>query len=91
MLWGGLWLGLENHYASVWIFLWATLGTAFLVASANTFNMIYERRTDALMTRTKNRPLVKRRIPLRAAWAWAFLLAIAGALILKFGTCLYAS
>ncbi|TAQ86137.1 hypothetical protein B7494_g5539 [Chlorociboria aeruginascens] len=45
-----------------------TTGTALCAASANTFNMLYEPKWDALMSRTRNRPLVRGLIsPLGAA------------------------
>lgn len=46
--------------------LWALLGTALVVSGASAFNMYLERDTDALMERTKNRPLPSGRLP---AWA----------------------
>ena len=52
---GGLWLapGPIAH----WRALMTLIGTAFLVASSNTFNMYLERDVDPLMERTRDRPL----------------------------------
>ena len=38
-------------------FLWATLGVFFLSAAASTLNQVQEQKFDAMMGRTKNRPL----------------------------------
>lgn len=47
---------------SLMCFVMTLVGTALSVASANTFNMIYERNTDKLMRRTKFRPLATGKI-----------------------------
>jgi protoheme IX farnesyltransferase len=65
--------------------LFLTVGTALCSASANAFNMLYEPRTDALMSRTRNRPLVRALISPRAALAFAAAAATAGAGALYFG------
>ncbi|MCZ7587014.1 MAG: heme o synthase [Deltaproteobacteria bacterium] len=47
--------------------VWALVGIALIVASSHALNMYVERDTDALMERTKNRPLpAKRMRPLEA-------------------------
>ncbi|WGL61316.1 heme o synthase [Pigmentibacter sp. JX0631] len=55
-------------------FIFALLGTALSVASANTFNMIYERNTDKLMRRTKFRPLPMGKISVTQAFIFAMIL-----------------
>ena len=55
-------------------FIFALLGTALSVASANTFNMIYERNTDKLMRRTKFRPLPMGKISVTQAFIFAIIL-----------------
>ncbi len=52
---GGLWLapGPIAH----WRAIMTLIGTAFLVAASNTFNMYLERDVDPLMERTRDRPL----------------------------------
>jgi protoheme IX farnesyltransferase len=45
----------------------ALVGTALIVAAANTLNMWLERDTDCLMARTRNRPLPQHRIAPRTA------------------------
>ncbi|OPB44646.1 Protoheme IX farnesyltransferase [Trichoderma guizhouense] len=62
-----------------------TTGTALCSASANTLNMLYESSTDAKMTRTRNRPLVRGLISNRAAALFAILCGAAGAGALYFG------
>lgn len=59
-----------------------TVGTWLTAACANTLNQIYERRTDALMTRTRLRPLPAARIPLAAAVAFAAATGLSGTAIL---------
>lgn len=65
--------------------LFLTTGTALCSASANTFNMLYEPKTDALMTRTRNRPLVRKLISTRGAVAFGVLAGVIGTGSLFFG------
>ncbi|KAH6877124.1 UbiA prenyltransferase family-domain-containing protein [Thelonectria olida] len=65
--------------------LFLTTGTALCSASANAFNMIYEPATDAKMSRTRNRPLVRRLISTRSAVAFAILAGATGVGALYFG------
>ncbi|KAJ6437360.1 reverse transcriptase [Purpureocillium lavendulum] len=65
--------------------LFLTTGTALCSASANTFNMLYEPLTDAKMSRTRNRPLVRKLISTRAAIAFAVLAGATGVGALYFG------
>ena len=52
---GGIWLAPSPlHLARAMITL---IGVALIVAAANAFNMYLERDVDALMRRTRNRPL----------------------------------
>lgn len=50
------------------------VGTAMLVVSANTFNSWYERDTDGLMTRTRQRPIPSGRVDPWSAFAIAVVL-----------------
>ncbi len=52
---GGLWLA--PGPIARWRALMTLIGTAFLVAASNTFNMYLERDVDPLMERTRDRPL----------------------------------
>lgn len=57
--------------------LFALLGTALVVSGASAFNMYLERDTDALMDRTKRRPLPSGRLPPRIALAVGSVLGFA--------------
>lgn len=61
---------------SVLSFIMTLVGTALSVASANTFNMIYERETDKLMRRTKFRPLATGRLKVFHAIIFATALGV---------------
>lgn len=56
----------------------ALAGIALCVASACTFNMWFERETDALMSRTRTRPLPKGSLDAATALAFAVILALGG-------------
>lgn len=51
--------------------LFLTTGTTLCSASANALNMLYEPATDAKMSRTRNRPLVRKLLSTRAAVLFA--------------------
>ena len=63
----------------------ALLGTALVAAGASTLNMLLERRTDALMLRTRNRPLPAGRLRPAEALAFGALLTSVGLAVLRFG------
>ncbi|TVY52723.1 Protoheme IX farnesyltransferase [Lachnellula suecica] len=65
--------------------LFLTTGTTLCAASANAFNMLYEPKTDALMSRTRNRPLVRKLISTRGAVLFAVLSGLVGTTSLYFG------
>jgi heme o synthase len=56
----------------------ALVGTVLVVASANALNMYLERDTDALMSRTRNRPLPSGRLAPEAVLAFAAISAVLG-------------
>ncbi|KAB8337176.1 hypothetical protein FH972_021480 [Carpinus fangiana] len=62
-----------------------TTGTALSSACANALNMLMEPEHDAKMTRTRNRPLVRRLITPRAAAAFAILTGACGVALLHYG------
>lgn len=66
--------------------LFLTAGTFLSCASANTLNMLYEPNTDAKMSRTRNRPLVRKLVSPRAAGIFALLSGAAGLMLLYLGT-----
>lgn len=70
---------------SLWLVLWTTLGTMLVVGAANTFNMYIERDSDALMRRTRNRPLPSGRLRPRAALWFGVALMVVGLPMLWLG------
>ena len=65
--------------------LFLTAGTTSCAASANAFNMLYEPKWDAMMSRTRNRPLVRGLISTRGAALFAVLAGIGGVSALYYG------
>jgi len=62
------------------------LGVALVAAGASALNMLLERRTDALMLRTRNRPLAAGRLRVADALLFGLALTAAGLAVLRFGT-----
>lgn len=81
--WAGMYLASTQ---SIPLMLWinATLGVALMSGSAATLNHIIDHRLDALMERTKNRPLPSGKLSLRAAWIFATIQGVIGFVILYF-------
>lgn len=69
-----------------WIWLSAIVGAALAVASANAFNMVWERKTDRLMMRTRTRPVAAGRIAPREALVFASVLGVVSLVVLALGT-----
>jgi len=67
------------------------LGTALVAGGASALNQVAERRTDALMRRTRTRPLPDGRLQPVEASLFALVLAVAGLLLLAFGANLLAA
>ncbi|KAH6847569.1 UbiA prenyltransferase family-domain-containing protein [Chaetomium sp. MPI-CAGE-AT-0009] len=65
--------------------LFLTTGTTLCSAAANALNMLYEPDTDAKMTRTRTRPLVRRLLSTRAAVLFAVGCGAAGVAALYLG------
>jgi protoheme IX farnesyltransferase len=65
-------------------FLWAMLAVFLVGGGSNAFNMVIERKFDAQMERTRNRPLVKESIAVKEALLWSFALIISGVTLLFF-------
>lgn len=63
---------------SSWLLFHTVVGTWCVAAAAAAFNQAYERETDALMRRTRRRPIPDGRVQPRAALRFAWLLAAAG-------------
>lgn len=65
---GGYWLG-AGGYVDAGLLLHTIVGTALVAGGSAAFNQLYERDVDALMTRTRNRPLADGRVsPASAFW-----------------------
>jgi len=82
--WAGMYLGAINPIPW-WLWVNATAGIALMSGSAATLNHIIDHRIDALMDRTKHRPLASGKLTLRAAWIFATLQGVIGFLVLYFG------
>ena len=61
---------------------WTCAGTALAAASASLFNQLFERRRDALMLRTRGRPLPAKQITAPTVFVAAMLTGYAGAALL---------
>ncbi|HUG55059.1 MAG TPA: heme o synthase [Vicinamibacteria bacterium] len=64
----------------------ALAGTALVAAGASALNMLLERRTDALMLRTHNRPLPAGRLRGPEVLVFGLAVTLAGLAVLRFGT-----
>ena len=64
----------------------ALAGTALVAAGASALNMVLERRTDALMLRTRNRPVAAGRLRVFEAVSFGLAVTAAGLLVLHFGS-----
>lgn len=77
----GFWLGM-THMDQLALMIPTLIGTALVVGGANTLNQWAERREDALMQRTKNRPLPAGRLVPLSALRFGILISLFGVLIL---------
>lgn len=66
--------------------LWVSLGVFFLAMSSSALNQYQERKTDALMRRTKSRPLPSGNLSTREAIIFVAVLFIAGSIVLYWHT-----
>ncbi|KAI1324651.1 UbiA prenyltransferase family-domain-containing protein [Xylariaceae sp. FL0255] len=78
-------IGLDTPSLSPLTLAFLTTGTALCSASANALNMLYEPAWDAMMSRTRNRPLVRGLLSRRTAFAFAIFAAVTGVGSLYFG------
>ncbi|MEM9019059.1 MAG: heme o synthase [Planctomycetota bacterium] len=75
----GFVFGVDARSVMPWgIFAIAMLGTALSCMAASVFNQVYERDTDALMHRTRNRPLAADRVSVKTAMWLGIALTLAG-------------
>jgi protoheme IX farnesyltransferase len=78
---GGLYAGLPT--TAPWLLILnAVLGTALVASGASAINQWLERDTDALMLRTRKRPLPAGRVSLAEAFVFGLILALVGAVYL---------
>ncbi len=66
-----------------WNCLWLTLGGFLTTGSANGFNQAIEAPLDALMDRTKNRPVPSGQITRMQAWIASGIMLVAGVMLLN--------
>lgn len=79
----GYLIALKDSFLTVsWHFALTLAGVFLVVGAANAFNQILERDLDALMERTKNRPLPSGRMGVAEATVGAVLMAIFGLSVL---------
>jgi protoheme IX farnesyltransferase len=81
---GGLWLAPGD--IAHWRTIMTLIGTALLVAASNTLNMYLERDADALMERTRDRPLPRAIVSPEAALAFGAGLACVGIALVFLGS-----
>jgi heme o synthase len=81
---GAFLLASKNGQFHLTLFLTTLMGLACIVASACVFNNAIDRKVDAKMERTKNRPLVLNLLPLPHALIFATTLCLIGILFLSF-------
>jgi protoheme IX farnesyltransferase len=77
----GYYLGAANGVDAA-LMAQAVAGTALVAGGAAVLNQVYERDTDALMRRTRSRPLPDGRVPPAEARVFGAVLAIAGVVLL---------
>ena len=77
-------LASRGHWAP-WTLAWTVLGTSLTAFGANILNQWWETDRDALMERTRSRPLPSGRITSGRALAWGLASAIVGSVILAAG------
>ena len=75
----------ERGLPSVWLMVCTVAGGTLAAGGANAINMVVDRDIDALMERTKNRPLVTGAMSPRAALTFAIALEVV-AFVLLWGT-----
>jgi protoheme IX farnesyltransferase len=80
---GGMWLAKQPLDWKTWLF--AMLGTAGTVGSANAINCVLERESDKHMTRTARRPLPTERMESKSALWFAAILGLVSLPLLTFG------
>lgn len=80
----GYWLGVAGHVDPA-VLLHTVVGTALVAGGSAVFNQLYEQDVDALMARTRLRPLPDGRLTPWRAYAFGMALSALGLLQLTFG------
>ncbi len=70
----------ERGWPGWWLVAVTLIGGTAAAGAANAFNMVYDRDIDAVMNRTRNRPLVTGVVSVRGALVFASVLALASVL-----------
>lgn len=79
----GFMLGISNIHSLDWLVLIKLIiGGYCMVGASNGFNQVIEKELDALMDRTKNRPVPSKRMTANSALTISFLLTIIGVVLL---------
>ena len=79
----GFMLGISNLHSLDWMVLVKlAIGGYCMVGASNAFNQVIEKELDALMDRTKNRPVPSKRMSSNSALSIAFFLTIIGVVLL---------
>jgi heme o synthase len=74
-----------EHYTDKWKYILLLFAGGYLVTGgANAMNMAAEKSTDALMSRTKNRPVASGRMKPLEAWIFGAVAGIAGVFLLGY-------
>lgn len=74
---------LAGGLTSDWpLLLWFALGAIAMRGAGCVYNDIVDRDLDALVARTRSRPLPSGAVTLRAAWVWLMLLSVVGLVVL---------
>lgn len=82
----GYLIGVGDNPINVLALVSVTIGGSFITASANGLNQVFERYTDKLMDRTKNRPLAAGRMEASEGLIVSIVTGVLGTAILWFGT-----
>jgi len=61
-----------------WLLLWLLIGAIAMRGAGCVYNDIADRKLDASVERTRNRPLASGQVSLRAAWIWLLILVAIG-------------
>lgn len=75
---------MATREASSQIVAWLALGGYLVTGASNGLNMIVEKDTDKLMSRTQNRPLPSGRLTVNEALTFSFIIGLTGVFILTY-------